>query len=47
MENQNIGDKIRAEIMTDLRTLFPVTSNKLLYIESSDEEDGPAAMLND
>ena len=47
MENQNIGDIIRAEIMTDLRTTFPVTSNKLLYIESSDEEDGPSAMLNE
>ena len=29
MENQNIGDKIRSEIMTDLRTSFPVTTNKL------------------
>ena len=47
MENQNIGDTIRSEIMTDLRTTFPVTSNKLLYIESSDEEDGPSAMLNE
>ena len=47
MENQNIGDKIRAEIMTDVRTSFPVTSNKVLYIESSDEEDGPSAMLNE
>ena len=47
MENQNIGEKIRAEIMTDLRTSFPVTSNKSLYIVSSDEEDGPSAMLNE
>ena len=46
MENHNIGDKIRAEIMTDLRTTFPVTSNKL-YRESSDEEDGPSAILNE
>ena len=29
MENQNIGDKIRSEIMTDLRTSFPVTTKKL------------------
>ena len=33
--------------MTDLRTSFPVTSNKLLYIESSDEEDGPSGMINE